>query len=64
MAFLFCFAVLLISARGVMFGLDLMTSPLPNMAASLHIGRPAPLPPQRAKRKPGDKTRKMTRVFA
>ncbi len=62
MAFLFYFIVLLISAGGVMFGLDLITSPLPNMPESVHIGRPTPLPPQRAKREPGGKTREKTRV--
>jgi hypothetical protein len=62
MAFLLYFLVLLISAGGVLFGLDLMTSPLPRMPASVHIGRPVPLPMRRADHAPNDKRHDKTSV--
>ena len=58
MAFIAYFVVLLIGAAGVMFGLDLMISPLPKMPPSVHIGRPTPGRMRHAGRAPKEELKK------
>jgi hypothetical protein len=52
MSFVIYFAVLLVSAAAVMFGVDLVSSPLPKMPPSVQIGRAVPA--QQAARGPQD----------
>jgi hypothetical protein len=64
MIFVIYFLFLLMSAGGMFFGIDLLTSPLPAKPPSAYIGRPVPLPPQRAERKASEKTHVVRRELS